>query len=1028
MARIRIVKIPKAEKGIDLGAGAMGTNGSRQFSLNSLAMSGKMAEKPIEARQTLGPVPRDEANLEAEKGETAVVNMGGMPAHFKIGGKRHSQGGTPLDLPDNSFIFSDTAKMKIKDPIIQAQFGMAFKKGGYTPADIAKKYDINKYRKTLADPDSEDIDRSTAEMMISNYNLKLAKLGLVQESIKGFPQGIPVIAMPYIMSGQIDPSEFLPDQAEEQQEGATQPDADMGTARYGSQVISTWSTHKYGGPKAQNGFTVPRDNKVHDIAELKRQAAERGIPTSFKDLLKQKVKPTWEDGKRPAEYSLFNAPKKEYIKKGWDGNAEDEEAFAQDPETKTAYDAYRAAMLKRDSDPTKAAMLMATKEALKDVDVPGSVGWLPGKQNKVSDMMNILDEEYLKLSNPEAYQKKYNTEPRWQTKKKLDELNRKKAKDAFNSASVIKNSSKDPLLVLQAEEDLKKLYDLHPDYRKNNPWEMSDHKITDIYYNDKELYNIDELASKYPTLDNVARGLVAKKAGPKPSVDTYFPSDEELVKMSPEELHKWDVIYATTHPTYKAGGSLLKYQFAGETPSQKAARLKGTKSSTTSGTAPGTKGTKPSPRDVAYDVYAPETIKAAEDKGYNISKIDPSVQYTGTSVGAQSEWDPESGFYYKVGAPRPGKAGLQHYMDLHADIIDEYKSPKGDSGPEAWRRDHLEMANKKDKLGRYGRGDKAIEHVVTNVDKRYADVTGKHLIDFSKPDAYVPGVQLFNLPGIKKKKEEVVAKKQTITTPERAADVVRGPIERHPPVDLSTRPYAPWWLQDIVKISGAAADKARLNQYLPYQQIPEVRLPEATLYDPTRELAANAEQANIQTQGMGAFAGPQALSARSSSIQGQALKNAADIEARYNNMNVGIANQLNQERTSIMNQAAQNRAGLNTQLWDKYTIANQQFDNSKAMARQNIRQSYIDGLTNRGKTQALNTLYPNFYTDPMTGFVNKTGYAAIDPTQASASEFKKIQTIMDTFPGTSFKDASAYVKGSKTADEESNQGIIGYPG
>jgi len=240
--------------------------------------------------------------------------------------------------------------------------------------------------------------------------------------------------------------------------------------------------------------------------------------------------------------------------------------------------------------------------------------------------------------------------------------------------------------------------------------------------------------------------------------------------------------------------------------------------------------------------------------------------------------------------------------------------------------------------------------------------------------------------------EDAAPKDQDITlTPEQQAAAAQT-IRRNPPPQGNPPAYAPWWLQDIVKISGAAADKARIKKYLPYQQVPEVRLPEATFYDPTRELAANAEQANIQTQAMAAFTGPQALSARSSSIQGQALKNAADIEARYNNLNVGIANQLNQERTGIMNQAAQNRAGLNTQLWDKYTIANQNFDNSKAQARQNIRQSYIDGITNRAKTQALNTLYPNYYTDPSRGgFVNfNPGYGPIQPNQVdNTNEYYK---------------------------------------
>jgi hypothetical protein len=177
----------------------------------------------------------------------------------------------------------------------------------------------------------------------------------------------------------------------------------------------------------------------------------------------------------------------------------------------------------------------------------------------------------------------------------------------------------------------------------------------------------------------------------------------------------------------------------------------------------------------------------------------------------------------------------------------------------------------------------------------------------------------------------------------------------------------PWWLQDIIGVAGAAADLARVKRYPPWQATPNVHLPGATFYDPTRELAANAEQANIQTQGAAAFTGPQALSARSAQIQGQALKNAADVMGRYNNLNVGLANELEQNRANILNTASQNQANLDTQLWDKYTIMNQQFDNSKAQARQELRKHYINAITNRAKTQALNTLYPNFQVDPSTG-------------------------------------------------------------
>jgi hypothetical protein len=244
MARVRIKKLPKALSGLEIKMqpGLYGTNGNRQFTLSTQVNSQKFAQQPTEVRNTLQPVPRNEANLEAEKGETAVVNIDGMPAHFKIGGKRHSQGGTPLNLPDNSFIFSDTAKMRIKDPNILAQFGMSAKKGGYTPAEIAKKYDINKYRQILSDPNTEDVERKTAELMISNYNMKLAKLGLAQESMKGFPQGIPVMAMPYVIANNVNPADYFPTEAQEDE-----PDADTGEQRYGGNIIAQFATKAHGG-------------------------------------------------------------------------------------------------------------------------------------------------------------------------------------------------------------------------------------------------------------------------------------------------------------------------------------------------------------------------------------------------------------------------------------------------------------------------------------------------------------------------------------------------------------------------------------------------------------------------------------------------------------------------------------------------------------------------------------------------------------------------------------------------------------
>ena len=145
---------------------------------------------------SISAVPRYAANIEAEGGETVYGDIdgdGGLE-HMKINGPRHSQGGVPLNVPEGSFIFSDTAKMKIKDPAILKMFGATPKAGGYTPAELAKKYDINKYKAIVENPESDKISKSTAQLMLTNYRKKLSALATIQEEMKGFPQGIPAVA------------------------------------------------------------------------------------------------------------------------------------------------------------------------------------------------------------------------------------------------------------------------------------------------------------------------------------------------------------------------------------------------------------------------------------------------------------------------------------------------------------------------------------------------------------------------------------------------------------------------------------------------------------------------------------------------------------------------------------------------------------------------------------------------------------------------------------------------------------------
>ena len=149
---------------------------------------------------TLSPVPRDEATIEAEKGETVIGDLDndGMVEHAKIGGKRHSQGGTPLNVPDGSFVYSDYRGLLIKNKdLLKGIFNMSTNKA-VTPAKVAQRYDLNKYKMLLNDPDSDAMTKKTAQLMIDNNMKKLGQLALVQEGMKGFPDGIPAVALPLL--------------------------------------------------------------------------------------------------------------------------------------------------------------------------------------------------------------------------------------------------------------------------------------------------------------------------------------------------------------------------------------------------------------------------------------------------------------------------------------------------------------------------------------------------------------------------------------------------------------------------------------------------------------------------------------------------------------------------------------------------------------------------------------------------------------------------------------------------------------
>ena len=240
--------------GLDLGA--------RRLWMNQDSDEGSQVTDSLEE------VPRDQANIEAEGGETALIpyEKGQGYLHKKIKGNRHTEGGVPLNVPEGTFIYSDTKKMKLGGPVLK-MFGKSEKSTKkFTPADLAKQYPIDKYKAIMDDPKSDPIKKRTAELMIQNFEKKLAQLALVQEGKKGYPQGIPQVAQKYYqqMVAASNPQDsdiegVQEDRVELQEEGQPQAMYGMGF-RYGGGLYKAQAGISTGAPYMYNKSDITQDD------------------------------------------------------------------------------------------------------------------------------------------------------------------------------------------------------------------------------------------------------------------------------------------------------------------------------------------------------------------------------------------------------------------------------------------------------------------------------------------------------------------------------------------------------------------------------------------------------------------------------------------------------------------------------------------------------------------------------------------------------------------------------------------------
>lgn len=1040
MIKVRIKKVPKARTGYQV-QGALVNDVPAMGGMDYNAYIG--APKLRESKY-ITAVPREEANLEAEGGETVYgdINGDGMPEHKIIKGPRHAQGGVPLSLPEDTFIFSDTRAMRIKDPELLAMFGKGGTNKSYTPAELAKQYDVQKYRKILEDPETDAIERKTAELMIKKFVVKLGCLALAQESMKGFPQGIPAVAKPCMEARGLSEEDILPNkeikglneqlkQQMQQQQGeeegsemeqavemnqgnpVAQPEEQPMAPQQGMGQPSPEEMMMYGGQRrlrrAQEGMEqmAPEQggDQMGQIIQEVQAALERGAEPAevVMSLLQNGIQP---DGIVQIFAQLGASPEQaaglvqEVMAQAQGGGQEQQ--MAEQPMEGQPMSEEEAMMMQQQQMQQQAPPMAMYGMSMGGYDMPffdipqaaygmamgsgqsqnyqgrpkripgsGPMFPLPKAQNGVTiDATNMTDAQ-LERAIWDAQQKDKNakisvtrTDP---TTGKVKTQNLKTSGFYVPKGDDIKDLKGFPdtpagrvaaSQYLLIEENL------------NNPTVRAE-----IVKNTKEaIENPDAWTGKGGTRN--ANNTWTKKYGALPSDDEIIKQalnhqkrnlmfeanevDPQLFTDVGNALDTVDKVIAEKYINPKTGKEYTRAEATAELK-----RLK----------------------DAGYTSVAAMSTKLGVP-------LDPTgkdrVLQQGTMHGyAKAYQNFSSGSY---DSNPDAKYAMDNFLGnvslVHSGANDEtsmgalYGSIGNKISPLDDKYDYADNNWYQTSGGKLAKG-KFTTYGDTTAGHKY--MVGKRQLEFEDVPDVDPNCQCDdpNKPNYGKYKDAqgncscVPPKDVPKKCPCQKSDGTV--IEMTPNADQSCPPCtedqdipvpgppAAWWLQDTVKTTGAFGDLMGIKKYMPWAPGVDLETPRPTFLDPTRELAANAEQANIQTAGMAQFAGPQALSARSASVQGQAAKNAADVLSKYNNANVNIANQFEMKATDIRNQESMLKQATAQRLYDQNTVANQQFDNAKLAMRNNLRNYYTNAVTNRWKTDALNQMYPNYAVDPSVG-------------------------------------------------------------
>lgn len=852
--KVKIKSLPKAKVGYQV-------DGSLKNDVSSFGDSNTNFKdhSNIKVTKSITAVPRKDANLEAEGGETVIGNIDGskIPSFFNIEGPRHTKGGVPLNLPDDSFIFSDTKAMMITDPVLLKMFNMPTKKGGYTPAEMSKKFDINRYREILQDRNSDKLDIKTAEMMIKNYVIKLGALALAQESKKGFPQGIPKLSEPYMEANGITEEDLIPkkenpkgqqqsknnNMPQEEEEEVTEMPNGEPTAQAQEEMM------RYGGMRrlrrAQEGMQQPSEEEMMMMQQQAQQQQQQGGQDQQMMQIMQQVAEALQQGAEPEELTVE--------------------------------------LLQGQVPPEAIAQIFVELGMPEDQVqqlVMGVMQQMQGGQEQNPRQQQMSEEEMMAMQ------------------------------------------QQDPSQMQQAPMAAYGMsmggYDM-PFY--DDPYEM-------VY-------------GGMPKYDTGGPGDPKRKNPTKLDPDAY---KKDTGKEYSDDIGKYKVTPGTSGANVK-----LKPR-----------------------TGPVKRGGNYTKEDVCawmtkvggayYGVSAQEMINNGLTSASNLEYL----------KGCELKGEEEKQVYTETPGDTPClclKTDGSTYKDAQGNTKAAPKDPTTGEcitdDPSCYETTTTPCVEGSDEY-------KAKQKECTDADKKFDGPNCKCVE--TPAEGCTPDTDVYN-------KAKAICDEKGEEFDPSICNCATTPGEKKP---------AEWWLQDNVNTMGAVSDLASIKKYMPWEARVDLEEPRPTFLDPTRELGAQSEQANIASQASASFAGAQGLGARNAATQGNAAAQAANTLSNINNQNVNIANQFEGTQVGIRNQESMLNQQMANRVFDKNTIANQQFDNAKLQGRQNLRNAYNTAVTNKWKTDALNQMYPNYQTRPGVG-----GRVEYTPTDKTLDSTKRKNTYAD---------------------------------